>query len=134
MTVWILITFLLPVPNCPTGYLGPGGKHNHGKYWNCTGGDIMHQPEKISPVIAFLGAAGYIDRVVLGTSHLYDEPTCQEIYATKIPYDPEGKNHFENCSACRPTVCFDQNHDYERSCMWLSGANILSFSIIKPIR
>ncbi|CAF3898060.1 unnamed protein product, partial [Rotaria sp. Silwood1] len=35
---WILITFLLPVPNCPTGYLGPGGKHDHGKYWNCTGG------------------------------------------------------------------------------------------------
>ncbi|CAF3886709.1 unnamed protein product [Rotaria sp. Silwood1] len=69
---WILITFLLPVPNCPTGYLGPGGKHDHGKYWNCT------------------GAAGYIDRVILGNSHLYDQPTCKEIYSTKIPYDPEG--------------------------------------------
>ncbi len=39
-TIWLLITFLLPVPNCPTGYLGPGGKHHHGKYENCTGGNI----------------------------------------------------------------------------------------------
>ncbi|CAF3302887.1 unnamed protein product, partial [Rotaria sp. Silwood2] len=71
-TVLILITFLLHVPNCPTGYLGPGGKHDHGKYWNCT------------------GAAGYIDRLILGNSHLYNEPTCKEIYHTKVPYDPEG--------------------------------------------
>ncbi|CAF1102127.1 unnamed protein product [Adineta steineri] len=73
VTVWILLTFLLPIPNCPTGYIGPGGRHNHGKYWNCTG-----------------GAAGYIDRLILGTSHLYNDPTCTEIYSTKIPYDPEG--------------------------------------------
>ncbi|CAF0974728.1 unnamed protein product [Adineta ricciae] len=71
--IWVLITFLLQVPDCPTGYIGPGGKHDHGKYSNCTG-----------------GAAGYIDRVVLGNSHLYDEPTCKEIYSTKLPYDPEG--------------------------------------------
>ncbi|UJR17308.1 hypothetical protein I4U23_004203 [Adineta vaga] len=71
--IWILITFLLHVPDCPTGYLGPGGKHNHEKYWNCTG-----------------GVAGYIDRLILGKSHLYNEPTCKEIYSTKIPYDPEG--------------------------------------------
>jgi len=38
--IWLLITFLLPVPNCPTGYLGPGGKHHHGQYENCTGGNI----------------------------------------------------------------------------------------------
>ncbi|CAF3673271.1 unnamed protein product [Rotaria sordida] len=73
MTVWILITFLVHVPNCPTGYLGPGGKHDHGKYMNCTG-----------------GSAGYIDRLILGNSHLYNEPTCKEIYHTKVPYDPEG--------------------------------------------
>lgn len=36
--VWLLTTFLLNVPNCPKGYLGPGGKHDHGKYQNCTGG------------------------------------------------------------------------------------------------
>ena len=26
--IWILLTFLLPVPNCPTGYLGAGGLHD----------------------------------------------------------------------------------------------------------
>ena len=40
VVVWLFITFLLPVPNCPTGYLGPGGKHHHGQYWNCTGGEF----------------------------------------------------------------------------------------------
>ena len=42
ITVWTLITFLLHVPNCPTGYLGPGGKHDHGKYRNCTGGKVTY--------------------------------------------------------------------------------------------
>ena len=33
------VTFLMPLPNgCPTGYLGPGGFHEGGKYFNCTGG------------------------------------------------------------------------------------------------
>lgn len=41
------------------GYLGPGGLHDNASYWNCTG-----------------GAAGYIDRAVLGSSHLYQYPTC----------------------------------------------------------
>lgn len=40
-----------------------------------------------------IGAAGYVDRVVLGSSHIYQSPTCKEIYDTKIPYDPEGINH-----------------------------------------
>ena len=38
ITIWLLITFLLNEPGCPKGYLGPGGKHEHGKYQNCTGG------------------------------------------------------------------------------------------------
>ena len=37
-----------------------------------------------------LGMAGYVDRLIMGPSHLYDGPTCKEIYDTKIPYDPEG--------------------------------------------
>ena len=45
-----------------------------------------------------VGAAGYIDRIILGNSHLYNEPTCKDIYHTKIPYDPEGKAQF--ISAC----------------------------------
>ena len=29
----------MPLPGgCPTGYLGPGGYHEGGKYFNCTGG------------------------------------------------------------------------------------------------
>ncbi|XP_025092526.1 heparan-alpha-glucosaminide N-acetyltransferase-like isoform X2 [Pomacea canaliculata] len=67
------ITFLLPVPNCPRGYIGPGGDDSHGLYANCTG-----------------GAAGYIDRKVFGDSHIYQSPTCKEIYRTTVPYDPEG--------------------------------------------
>ncbi|XP_039277452.1 heparan-alpha-glucosaminide N-acetyltransferase-like [Nilaparvata lugens] len=32
------ITLHLPVPGCPTGYLGPGGLHDHSTHFNCTGG------------------------------------------------------------------------------------------------
>lgn len=67
----ILITFLLPVPNCPTGYLGPGGYYHFGKFPNCTG-----------------GAAGYIDRLVFG-SHMYSK-TENPVYGTILPHDPEG--------------------------------------------
>jgi heparan-alpha-glucosaminide N-acetyltransferase len=70
---WLSITFGLSVPGCPTGYIGPGGLlGSYGLYPNCTG-----------------GAAGYIDKTILGISHMYDEPTCQPIYLTG-PYDPEG--------------------------------------------
>ena len=71
--VWLLLTFLLPVPGCPTGYIGPGGLHENASHINCTG-----------------GAAGYIDRVILGYFHIYSSPTCKSIYETQIPYDPEG--------------------------------------------
>jgi heparan-alpha-glucosaminide N-acetyltransferase len=37
---WILITFVPKLSNCPRGYIGPGGKHYHGQYQNCTGGKI----------------------------------------------------------------------------------------------
>ncbi|CAF2656179.1 unnamed protein product [Rotaria sp. Silwood2] len=70
---WILITFVPKLSNCPRGYVGPGGKHEHGRYTNCTG-----------------GVAGYLDRVILRSSHLFNYPTCKEIYKTQIPYDPEG--------------------------------------------
>jgi heparan-alpha-glucosaminide N-acetyltransferase len=71
--LWLLLTFLLPVENCPTGYLGPGGLHKNASYYNCTG-----------------GSAGYLDRLILGESHVYKYPTCQGVYQTIIPYDPEG--------------------------------------------
>ncbi|XP_011862833.1 PREDICTED: heparan-alpha-glucosaminide N-acetyltransferase-like isoform X2 [Vollenhovia emeryi] len=71
VTTHTLITFTLPVPNCPTGYLGPGGYYNFGKFPNCTG-----------------GAAGYIDRLVFG-SHMYSK-TDNPVYGTILPHDPEG--------------------------------------------
>ncbi|KAM9621804.1 heparan-alpha-glucosaminide N-acetyltransferase isoform 1-T1 [Trichechus inunguis] len=72
-SVWLSLTFFLPVPGCPTGYLGPGGIGDLGKYPNCTG-----------------GAAGYIDRVLLGDDHLYQHPSSAVLYHTEVAYDPEG--------------------------------------------
>jgi len=49
--------------------------HGHGEFKNCTG-----------------GAAGYIDRVVFGESHIYQHPTAKKWYFSELPYDPEGTN------------------------------------------
>ncbi len=51
---WLTMTFYYPVPNCPKGYLEPGGLHANGSYYNCTG-----------------GIAGYLDKILLGKNHLY---------------------------------------------------------------
>ncbi|XP_069048143.1 heparan-alpha-glucosaminide N-acetyltransferase [Lepisosteus oculatus] len=71
--VWLCLTFLLPVPNCPLGYLGPGGIGDFGQYPNCTG-----------------GAAGYIDHLLLGKNHIYQNPSSHVLYQSRVPYDPEG--------------------------------------------
>lgn len=71
VTIHTLITFLLPVPNCPKGYLGPGGYDTFGKYVNCTA-----------------GAAGYIDRKIFG-NHMYAKST-DSVYGPIARYDPEG--------------------------------------------
>lgn len=72
-SIWLGVTFFLPVPGCPVGYLGPGGIGDGGKYPNCTG-----------------GAAGYIDRLLLGDEHLYQHPSSAVLYHTEVTYDPEG--------------------------------------------
>ncbi|XP_016420782.1 heparan-alpha-glucosaminide N-acetyltransferase-like [Sinocyclocheilus rhinocerous] len=72
-TIWLCLTFLLPVPGCPTGYLGPGGIGDFGQYQNCTG-----------------GAAGYIDRWLLRDNHIYQTPSSRAVYQTMMPFDPEG--------------------------------------------
>ncbi|XP_054847125.1 heparan-alpha-glucosaminide N-acetyltransferase isoform X2 [Eublepharis macularius] len=71
--VWLCLTFLLNVPGCPTGYLGAGGIGDFGKYPNCTG-----------------GAAGYIDRLLLGEKHIYQHPSSNVLYMTTVAFDPEG--------------------------------------------
>ncbi|GFY54741.1 heparan-alpha-glucosaminide N-acetyltransferase [Trichonephila inaurata madagascariensis] len=73
LTTHILLMYLVHPPDCPTGYFGPGGLHDQGAYFNCTG-----------------GAAGYIDRIILGPSHLYQNPGSKAIYHSTLPYDPEG--------------------------------------------
>ncbi|KAE8742323.1 hypothetical protein FOCC_FOCC012123 [Frankliniella occidentalis] len=70
---WMLITFLVDVPNCGPGYVGPGGLHKFGKFENCTG-----------------GASGYLDRMILHPNHMYQNPTCKKLYQSTQPYDPEG--------------------------------------------
>ncbi|XP_051559292.1 heparan-alpha-glucosaminide N-acetyltransferase-like isoform X1 [Myxocyprinus asiaticus] len=72
-TVWLCLTFLLPVPGCPTGYLGPGGIGDFGQFLNCTG-----------------GAAGHIDRWLLGETHIYQTPSSRVVYQSIVPFDPEG--------------------------------------------
>ena len=61
--IWKLVDVSWNQIFCCRGYLGPGGLAEHGKYFNCTG-----------------GAAGYIDRLVLGESHLYGGATFKVIY------------------------------------------------------
>ncbi|KAK1176006.1 heparan-alpha-glucosaminide N-acetyltransferase isoform X1 [Acipenser oxyrinchus oxyrinchus] len=72
-TMWLCLTFLLPVPDCPLGYLGPGGIGDFGHHPNCTG-----------------GAAGYIDRWLFGEKHIHQTPTSHVLYLSTMPYDPEG--------------------------------------------
>lgn len=69
----LFLIFFLPVPGCPTGYFGPGGRSEYGQYMNCTG-----------------GATGYVDQQVLGFNHMYQNPTPKPIYDTVVPFDPEG--------------------------------------------
>lgn len=69
------ITFYLPVLDydCPVGYIGPGGLHLDAKY----------------PKECIGGAAGYIDRWILTTNHIFQYPSAQETYESG-PFDPEG--------------------------------------------
>lgn len=76
-SIHVVLSLLLPVPGCPRGYLGPGGLDmtltREDIYFNCTG-----------------GAAGYIDRLIFGSKHIYQTPTFRIIYQTILPFDPEG--------------------------------------------
>jgi len=69
-----LLTFMLKVPGCPTGYLGPSGLYNDNETLgvDCVG-----------------GAAGYIDRQFFGINHIYSNPTSKAVYESGA-FDPEG--------------------------------------------
>ncbi|XP_035668403.1 heparan-alpha-glucosaminide N-acetyltransferase-like isoform X2 [Branchiostoma floridae] len=72
VTLHLVLMFWLQVPNCPIGYLGPGGLSDIAHY-NCTG-----------------GATGYIDRAVFTDDHIYQHPTPITVYKTEVPFEPEG--------------------------------------------
>lgn len=71
--VHLVIIFVLPVKHCTHGYFGPGGIHEMGKYNNCIG-----------------GAIGFIDRLILGKSHMYQGSRAARVYDETMPFDPEG--------------------------------------------
>lgn len=54
------------------GYLGPGGKHDEWAAPECAG-----------------GAAGYVDRLLLGGAHLLQRSDARRVYGGP-PTDPEG--------------------------------------------
>lgn len=71
-SIHLLVIFYLPIPNCGSGgYFGPGGINKMSKFTDCIG-----------------GATGYVDRLIIGKSHLYQRPRAASIYDEKQPFDP----------------------------------------------
>lgn len=70
--VHLVLLFGFKVDNCPRGYLGPGGIHDYIQHQNCTG-----------------GTTGYIDRLILGESHMYKRARIRNVYDSLV-FDPEG--------------------------------------------
>ena len=114
VAVHTAITFLLPFPGCPTGYLGPGGVHDHGAHANCTG-----------------GSATIIDISVFGADHIYRHPTARRVYATDAPYDPEGllgaltSVFLVYCGAQAAKTMLAFGHWRDRVRRWLAWAVVL---------
>ena len=61
--IWITLTYALSVPNCPTGYLGPGGISNFSNQFDCIG-----------------GSATYIDKLILGKNHMYKWTVARQVF------------------------------------------------------
>ncbi|XP_059484900.1 heparan-alpha-glucosaminide N-acetyltransferase-like [Neocloeon triangulifer] len=70
--IYLGLVFLLPVPGCPTGYLGPGGLSEGGKYFNCTG-----------------GTHGYVDKLIHDEAHLLQASTTKDVYKFNA-FEPVG--------------------------------------------
>lgn len=74
LMVYVYFTFLYNYSDeCPKGYQGPGGLHDDHRYENCTG-----------------GAANYLDRVIFGDDHVYQNAASKKMYRHELPHDPEG--------------------------------------------
>ena len=96
-SVYVVLTFFIPVPGCPTGYLGPGGTdcgaqspwgdHACGALCNHTTGDdcaLRH---------CTAGFMGWFDKTMLGTRHLTAQGShgsmCTDKYKC-IEFDDNG--------------------------------------------
>jgi heparan-alpha-glucosaminide N-acetyltransferase len=72
-TISLMITYWLPVPHCPTGYIGPGGLDQFNSFTNCTG-----------------GAANYIDTLFFTRDQLYNRVNnLNQIFQNSVQLDPE---------------------------------------------
>ncbi|XP_053204597.1 heparan-alpha-glucosaminide N-acetyltransferase-like [Panonychus citri] len=107
-------------PYCPKGYQGPGGLHNLGTTFNCTG-----------------GAANRIDKIVLTENHLYRTATSKEIYHNDLRHDPEGLLGFANSivltaiGSFSGRVILSTKCSRQRILIWLSSSLILgSISVV----
>lgn len=80
LTLYLGLVLFLPIPGCPTAYFGPGGKHGNFSAPTCAG-----------------GATGYIDKLILGSTHIYQHPTIKTVYESNA-FDPEG------LLGCLPTI------------------------------
>jgi heparan-alpha-glucosaminide N-acetyltransferase len=58
------IVLFTSAPNCPRGYLGPGGKAENGANWNCTAGWY-----------------GHIDTQLFTKDHLRSPPACKYMFS-----------------------------------------------------
>ncbi|KOB75916.1 putative heparan-alpha-glucosaminide n-acetyltransferase [Operophtera brumata] len=96
-----VITFVIHHPDCPAGYLGPGGKHDDWAAPECSGGAAgyidrlllgaahLYQHSDARRHDDCGGAAGYIDRLLLGSAHLYQHSDARRVYGGPAT-DPEG--------------------------------------------
>ena len=99
IATYACLTFFLPVPNCPVGYIGPGGLQDPEGVWNDSPFFIGESNTTNLPLVNCAGgSAGYIDNKILGPEHIYNYPTLRNLYYDKrvfgidnaVPYDPEG--------------------------------------------
>ncbi|XP_046663450.1 heparan-alpha-glucosaminide N-acetyltransferase-like [Homalodisca vitripennis] len=75
-SIHVSITYSLPLPNCPTGYSGPGGLYDNFSTPHCTG-----------------GAVKYIDHKIFGRRHMPPVELLRQtlmVYQIHEPFEPQG--------------------------------------------
>jgi heparan-alpha-glucosaminide N-acetyltransferase len=81
--LYLTLQYAMPVQGCPTGYTGPGGLGDFGKYPNCTGG--AHRAIDL----ALFGGPHHIYHWDDERGRAHSAATCADTYQCAV-YDPEG--------------------------------------------